>query len=235
MPTAESGDRAQVYQRWSCGGAAFIWFHTWLLALQSQLSQNRTPASRRPCQQIPDTPCQPVGTSCPRICGPGWPRTPSTQWKGTKAHLSPFCPCFQVPEPPVFQEGLVSLILLTASFLLCVSSSLVDLPLDWSHCNLKGISPFGLGAGRCSWGHSWGVWTGAVLALKLSSTGIKPFFYICTPLCGSVVKESACNAGDTQEIWVWSLGWEDPLEKEMATHSSSLAWRFPWTEEPGRL
>ena len=37
------------------------------------------------------------------------------------------------------------------------------------------------------------------------------------------------------EIWVRSLGWEDPLEKEMATHSSILAWRIPWTEEPGRL
>ena len=36
-----------------------------------------------------------------------------------------------------------------------------------------------------------------------------------------------------QEIWVLSLGWEDPLEKEMATHSSILAWRIPWTEEPG--
>ena len=34
---------------------------------------------------------------------------------------------------------------------------------------------------------------------------------------------------------VWSLGWEDPLEKEMATHSSILAWKIPWTEEPGRL
>ena len=38
-----------------------------------------------------------------------------------------------------------------------------------------------------------------------------------------------------QETWVRSLGWEDPLEKEMATHSSSLAWRIPWTEEPGGL
>ena len=37
------------------------------------------------------------------------------------------------------------------------------------------------------------------------------------------------------ETWVRSLGWEDPLEKEMATHSSILAWRTPWTEEPGRL
>ena len=37
-----------------------------------------------------------------------------------------------------------------------------------------------------------------------------------------------------QETWVRSLGWEDSLEKEMATHSSILAWRIPWTEEPGR-
>ena len=38
-----------------------------------------------------------------------------------------------------------------------------------------------------------------------------------------------------RETWVRSLGQEDPLEKEMATHSSILAWRIPWTEEPGRL
>ena len=37
------------------------------------------------------------------------------------------------------------------------------------------------------------------------------------------------------ETWVWSLGWEDSLEKGMATHSSVLAWRIPWTEEPGGL
>ena len=37
------------------------------------------------------------------------------------------------------------------------------------------------------------------------------------------------------ETWVQSLGWEDPLEKELATHSSILAWRILWTEEPGRL
>ena len=39
----------------------------------------------------------------------------------------------------------------------------------------------------------------------------------------------------TQEMWVQSLGWEDPLEEEMATHSSILAWRIPWREEPGGL
>ena len=39
---------------------------------------------------------------------------------------------------------------------------------------------------------------------------------------------------ETHEIWVWSLGQEDPLEKGTATHSNILAWRIPWTEEPGR-
>ena len=38
-----------------------------------------------------------------------------------------------------------------------------------------------------------------------------------------------------QETWVQFLGWKDPLEKEIATHSSILAWRIPWTEEPGGL
>ena len=38
-----------------------------------------------------------------------------------------------------------------------------------------------------------------------------------------------------RETWVRTLGWEDPLEKEMATHSSTLAWKIPWMEEPGRL
>ena len=47
----------------------------------------------------------------------------------------------------------------------------------------------------------------------------------------SVSKETA----SVQETWVQFLGQEDPLEKEMATHSSILAWGIPWTEEPGRL
>ena len=43
------------------------------------------------------------------------------------------------------------------------------------------------------------------------------------------------NLPAVQEAQVQSLDWEDPLEKEMATHSSILAWRMPWTEEPGGL
>ena len=43
------------------------------------------------------------------------------------------------------------------------------------------------------------------------------------------------NVPAMQEGWVRSLGWEDPLEKGMATHSSTLAWKIPWTEKPSRL
>ena len=51
----------------------------------------------------------------------------------------------------------------------------------------------------------------------------------------SLVAQTVKNLPAMQEIWVRSLDWDDPLEKEMATHSSILAWRFPWTEEPGGL
>ena len=49
----------------------------------------------------------------------------------------------------------------------------------------------------------------------------------------SLVAQSIKNLPAMQETQVQSLGWEDPLEKGMATHSSILAWRIPWTEEPG--
>ena len=45
---------------------------------------------------------------------------------------------------------------------------------------------------------------------------------------------SVKNPPAIQKLWFWFLGWEDPLEKEMATHSSILAWEILWTEEPGR-
>ena len=47
--------------------------------------------------------------------------------------------------------------------------------------------------------------------------------------------QTVMNLPASQETWVQSLGREDPLEKGMATHSSILAWRIPWTEEPGGL
>ena len=51
----------------------------------------------------------------------------------------------------------------------------------------------------------------------------------------SVVAQMVKNLLTRQEAWVQSLGWENPLEKRIATYSSILAWRLPWTEEPGRL
>ena len=51
----------------------------------------------------------------------------------------------------------------------------------------------------------------------------------------SLIAQSVKNLPAMQETQIQFLGWEDPLEKEMATHSSILAWRIPWVEEPGRL
>ena len=51
----------------------------------------------------------------------------------------------------------------------------------------------------------------------------------------SLVAQMLKNLSAMQETWVRSLGWEDPLEKGMTTHSSILARRIPWIEEPGRL
>ena len=51
----------------------------------------------------------------------------------------------------------------------------------------------------------------------------------------SLVAQMVKRLSAMQEIWVRSLGWEDPLEKEMAAHSSILAWKTPWTVEPSRL
>ena len=77
----------------------------------------------------------------------------------------------------------------------------------------------------------WGLWLQeetlpwAHQCNKLHST-------ICIVLLSEFVSQ---NMWLQQEIWVQSLGWKDPLEKEMATHSSILAWEVAWTEEPGRL
>ena len=54
-------------------------------------------------------------------------------------------------------------------------------------------------------------------------------------LGASLVAQRLKRLPEMRETWVRSLVWEDPLEKEMATHSNILAWRIPWTEEPGRL
>ena len=59
--------------------------------------------------------------------------------------------------------------------------------------------------------------------------------YLVPPSVASLVAQMVKRLPAKQETRVQSLRWEDPLEKEMAIHSSTLAWRIPWTEDPGRL
>ena len=68
-----------------------------------------------------------------------------------------------------------------------------------------------------------------------SSTSLLKYHLLSEPWA-SLVAQMVKNLPEMQEeTWVRSQGQEDPLEKEMATHSSTLAWRIPWTEEPGGL
>ena len=55
------------------------------------------------------------------------------------------------------------------------------------------------------------------------------------PRRASLVIQRVKRLPAMQDTWIRSPGWEDPLEKEMATHSSAFAWKMPWMEEPGRL
>ena len=61
------------------------------------------------------------------------------------------------------------------------------------------------------------------------------FHFLSTLIRASLVAQRVKHLPARRETWVRSLGGEDPLEKEMATHSSILAWKTPWTEKPGRL
>ena len=71
-----------------------------------------------------------------------------------------------------------------------------------------------------------------------SSLSCFPYFANISPFAGNGASLVAQRVKHLPAMWetrVQFLGWEDPLEKEMATHSSILAWRIPWTEKPGRL
>ena len=72
------------------------------------------------------------------------------------------------------------------------------------------------------------------MALILSWGPHPPLFHL-TLIGASLMVQTVKNLPAMQETWVWSLVLEDPLEKKMATHSSILAWKIPWTEEPGGL
>ena len=70
-----------------------------------------------------------------------------------------------------------------------------------------------------------------------TSSGQIYFFFtvLITSSSASLVAQMVKHLPAIWETWVWSLGWEDPLEEGMATHSSTLDWKIPLTEEPGRL
>ena len=61
------------------------------------------------------------------------------------------------------------------------------------------------------------------------------FFSLMPSIQTSLVAQTVKNLSTMRETWVQSLGWKDLLEKEMAIHSSTIAWKIPWAEEPGRL
>ena len=76
------------------------------------------------------------------------------------------------------------------------------------------------------------------VSLTILPEGSCPSFFIFhwyTDLLGFPGDSGGKESPATRETWIQSLGWEEPLEKEMATHSSILAWITPWTEEPGGL
>ena len=74
----------------------------------------------------------------------------------------------------------------------------------------------------------------AIFILACDSSSLA-FHMMCSAYRASLVAQTVKNLPAVQEIWVQSLGQEDPLEKEMATNSTVLTWRIPGTEEPGRL
>ena len=72
-------------------------------------------------------------------------------------------------------------------------------------------------------------------SLQVESWNVRLFAVATSISRDSLVAQMVKRLPVMRETWVRSLGRDDPLEKEMATHSSILAWKIPWTEEPGRL
>ena len=86
------------------------------------------------------------------------------------------------------------------------------------------------------WSAVLGLWSGpCTLGQQLSPEQVTLSYMQRGVFDRYLVPQTVKNLPAMQDIWVQSLGQEDPLEKEMATHSRILAWRIPWTEEPGRL
>ena len=102
--------------------------------------------------------------------------------------------------------------------------------------------------GSKSWSQNVDLWESSCQSLHPGISVTSVLAPETTPICpmalqgslvvlalASLVAQRLKRLPPMRETWVQTLGWEDPLEKEMVTHSSILAWRIPWTEEPGRL
>ena len=84
-------------------------------------------------------------------------------------------------------------------------------------------------------GHGWSDLVAATAGASLGVWGQIIKLGCIYVIWASLVVQKVKNLPAMQETLVWSLGWEDPLEEGIGTHSSILAWRTLWTEEPGRL
>ena len=99
-----------------------------------------------------------------------------------------------------------------------------DKPSLWDPAWLRGgCTPRGGSWDKLAWGELWAKQDDWLEGRQRSGT--------LPPLAAQFLK----TLPTIQETWAWFLAWKDPLEKEMATHSSVLAWESPWTEGPGRL
>ena len=148
-----------------------------------------------------------------------------------------FCFCFYL----IVQTILLSHIISSSGWPLLIHMFLSKAcPVTWPHLLPRLISTEVIGAetiwmcaldfGTISFlsGWNWEHVNTASLGLKKKNLSYKQ-------RRASLVAQMVKNLPAVWETWIWSLGWEDPLEKEMATHSNIFAWRIPWTEEPGRL
>ena len=102
----------------------------------------------------------------------------------------------------------------------------------------KCYTPYAIKSGKLSSGHRTG--KGQFSFQSQRKANAKECSNYCTIALtsharASLVDQRLKHLPPMWETWIRSLGWEDPLEKEMVTHSSILAWRIPWTEKPGRL
>ena len=100
-------------------------------------------------------------------------------------------------------------------------------------CNPMDCSPPGSSVHGDSPSNNTGMGCHTFLQGIIPTRGVNPGLLHCIGFPGG--SDGKKHLPTMQETQVRSLGWEDPLEKEMATHSSTLAWKIPWTEEPGGL